>query len=171
MTTQNYSADKSSRILYKAGEWTSVLFLVCSVATILILALLDGGYPCSASECFKMIHENRFLASIRMDLISIIVIPFYYLLFFSIYCALKKNYELIAKNALFLTLTGVPVFVSGINLAPIVHLSDKYYQTASSELKNHLLAACEGMLAKDMWINTGAIIRGILIESGQLFFQ
>lgn len=171
MTTQNYSTDKSSRLLYKAGGWTSVLFLVYSVATILILALLDGGYPGSALECFNMIHENRFLALIRMDLISIIIIPFYYLLFFSIYHALKMNHELIAKIALFLTLAGVTVFVSGINLASIVHLSDKYYLTTSPELKNHLLAACEGMLAEDMWINTGAIIRGILIESGAIIFS
>lgn len=170
METQNYPVDKSSKLLFKAGGWTSVLFLVYSFITILILALIDGNYPDSAEECFEMIHANRFIALIRLDLTSIIVIPFYYLLFFSIYHLLKKGHELIAQIALFLTLAGVTVFISGLNLASILHLSDKFYQTTSHEEKERLLAACEGMLAEDMWINTGAIIRGILIESGSVIF-
>ena len=91
----------TDKYLYKAGGWVSILFLIYSVATILILALLDGGYPDSALDCFKMIHANRFVALIRMDLISIIIIPLYYLLFFSIYRALKNDSELLSKIALF----------------------------------------------------------------------
>ena len=171
MTSQNFLTDRPSRLLYKAGAWTSVLFLVYSVVTIIILIGLDGGYPDTATECFEMIHENRFVALLRLDVVSIVVVPFYYLLFFSIYQSLKKDYEIIAKIAFFMTVAGVTVFISGLNLASIIHLSDKYYQTTSPELKNQLLAACEGMLASDMWINTGAIIRGILIESGAIIFS
>ncbi len=171
MAQQNYLSDRPSRLLYKAGGWTSVLFLVYSVVTILIMMMLKGGYPGSALECFEMIHENRFIALLRLDLVSIIVIPFYYLLFFSIYQALKKDYELAAKIALFLTLAGVTIFISGLNLASIINLSDKYFQATSPGLKDQLLAACEGMLASDMWINTGAIIRGILIETGAIIFS
>ncbi len=168
---ENSAFDKPNRILFKAGGWTSVLFIFYSIATILILVLLDGGYPDSALKCFEMIHENKFLALIQLDIISVIVVPFYYLLFFCLYQALKEGYELISKIALFLTLAGITVFVSGINLASILHLCDKYYAASSPELRNQLLAACEGMLAADMWVNTGAIIRGILIESGAVIFS
>jgi hypothetical protein len=171
MTDNNYLTDKTSRLLYMAGGWTSILFLIYSLVTILILVFLDGGYPDSAKECFEMINENRFIALLQLDLVSIIVIPFYYLLFFSIYQALKKDYELIAKIALFLTLAGVTIFISGLNLASIVKLCDKYYLTTSPELKSQLLAACEGMLVSDMWINTGAILRGIMIEVGAIIFS
>lgn len=171
MNKLNFPTDKPSRLLYKAGGWTSVLFLVYSFASILIMILLDGGYPDSAIECFEMINENRLIALLRLDIISIIVVPFYYLLFYSIYQSLKTDYKLIAKIALFCTLAGVTIFIAGLNITSILILSDKYHMTTSPEMKQQLLAACEGMLASDMWINTGAILRGILIESGAIIFS
>lgn len=148
-----------------------MLFLVYSLVTILILVLLDGGYPETAAECFDMLRENRFVALLRLDIVSVIVIPFYYLLFFSIYQALKTDHEMIAGIALFCTLAGVTIFIAGVNLVSIVIVSDKYHAAASPETRQHLLAACESMLASDMWINTGAIVRGILIETGAIIFS
>jgi|GEM_PF-812603 len=171
MNDLNYPKDKPSRILYKAGGWTSILFLVYSLVTILILVFLNGGYPETAKECFDMIRENRFEALLQLDIVSVIAIPFYYLLFFSIYRALKTEHELLAKMALFCTLAGVTIFIAGVNLVSILIVSDKYHMTASPVVRQQLLAACEGMLASDMWINTGAIIRGILIETGAIIFS
>lgn len=171
MNDLNYPKDKPSRILYKAGGWTSFLFLVYSFVSILILVFLDGGYPQTAKECFDMIQANRFVALLQLDIVSVIVIPFYYLLFFSIYRALKNDHELLAKIALFCTLAGVTIFIAGVNLVSILIINDKYHMAASPVIRQQLLAACEGMLASDMWINTGAIIRGILIEAGALIFS
>ena len=171
MNNLNFPTDKPSKILYKAGGWTAILFLIYSFVTILIFAMVGKGYPETATECFNMLQENKFTALLRLDIVSVVVIPFYYLLFFSIYQALKKNNELIAKIALFCTLAGVTIFISGLNIASIIILSDKYQIATSPEMKQHLLAACEGMLASDMWINTGAIIRGLLIETGAIIFS
>ena len=138
---------------------------------ILIFALVGKDYPATATECFDMLQENKFIALLRLDIVSVIVIPFYYLLFLSLYQALKKDNELIAKIALFCTFAGVTIFISGLNIASIITMSNKYQMTTSPEMKQHLLAACEEMLASDMWINTGAIIRGILIETGAVIFS
>jgi hypothetical protein len=170
-TQMMYPTDKSSRYLFRAGGFTAILFLVYSFVTILILVFLDGGYPETATECFDMLKENKFIGLLRLDIVSVIVIPFYYLLFFSLYYALKKDHELIAQIALFCTLAGVTIFISGVNIASIVIVSDKYHLATSPELKQQLLAAGEAMLASDMWINTGAIIRGILIETGAVIFS
>jgi len=166
-----YEIDKPTRFLFIAGGWTAILFLIYTAVTILILVLIEGGYPATATECFNMLQENRFIALLRLDIVSIVVIPFYYLLFYSLYNALKSGYELIAKIALFCTIVGVTLFLAGVNLASIVIVSDKYQAATSPEVKQQLLAACEGMLASDMWINTGAIIRGILIEIGAVIFS
>jgi hypothetical protein len=163
--------DKPSRYLYRAGGCTALLFLLYAVVTILIMTLLKGGYPKTAEECFRLFRENRFIALLRIDIVSVIMMPFYYLLFFSLYTSLKTDHELIAKIALFCALVGVTIFLSGINLASIVIVSDKYNSATSPELKNQLLAACEGMLSSDMWINTGATISGILIETGAIIFS
>jgi len=148
MNNINFPTDKPSRHLYKAGGWTSVLFLGYSFVTILILVFLNGGYPETATECFDMIEENRFVALLRLDIVSVVVIP-----------------------ALFCILSGVTIFITGVNLVSIIIVSDKYHATTSPEMKQQLLAACEAMLASDMWINTGAIIRGILIETGAIIFS
>ena len=171
MTELNFETDKSSRILYFAGGCTAVLFILYSIITIVIFATVGKGYPESAAECFNMINENRFIALLRLDIASIIVIPFYYLLFFSLYHALKNNCELLAKISLFLILAGVTIFICGLNLTSILILSEKYNNASDPQVKQQLLAACESMLANDMWINTGAKIRGIMIETGALFFS
>lgn len=171
MNKLNFPSDKASRNLYKAGGWTSVLFLVYSFVSVLIMMLVEGGYPGSAMECFEMINENKFIALLRLDMVSIIVVPFYYLLFYSIYQALKTDYKILANIALVATLAGVTIFIAGLNINSILILSDKYHSTNSPEIKQQLLAACEGMLASDMWINTGAILRGILIEGGAFIFS
>ena len=171
MIKSDYPADKPSRYLYLAGGWTSVLFLAYLFATLIIFATIPEGYPDTAAECFNMLKENKFIALLRLDIISVIVIPFYYLLFFSIYRSLKTNYELIAKIALFCTLAGVTVFIAGVNQLSVIILSNKYHLTDSPEVKQQLLAACEGMMAGDMWVNTGSVIRGILIETGAIIFS
>lgn len=101
MNNTNFPTDKPSKLLYKAGGWTAILFLIYSLVTILIFAMVEGGYPETATECFNMLQKNKFTALLRLDIVSVVVIPFYYLLFFSIYQALKKDNELIAKIALF----------------------------------------------------------------------
>lgn len=170
-TQKMYPTDKPSRYLYRAGGFTAILLLIYSFVTILILVLLEGGYPETATECFEMLKENRLIGLLRLDIVSVIVIPFYYLLFFSLYQALKRDHELIAKIALFCILAGITIFISDVNIASIVIVSDKYHAATSPELKQQLLAAGESMLANDMWINTGAIIRGILIETGAIIFS
>ena len=171
MNPQMYPTDKPSRYLYRCGGFTAILFLIYSLVTILIFVMLPGGYPETASECFEMFKDSRFIALLRLDIVSVIVIPFYYLLFFSLYQALKKDHELIAKISLFCTLAGVTIFLAGINISSVVIISDKYNLATSPELKQQLLAACEGMLASDMWVNTGNIISGILIETGAVLFS
>lgn len=171
MSEPTFPIDKASKYLYKAGGVVAILFLVYSVAAILISTLITEGYPKTAIECFTMLEENFFIGLLRLDLVSIIVIPFYYLLFFSIYHALKKDHELIAKIALFCTLAGVTIFIAGLNLVELMTLSQKYHTATTVEMKQLLLAAGESMLAHDMWISTGAKIRGILIETGAVIFS
>ncbi|MEZ5070003.1 MAG: hypothetical protein R2751_03285 [Bacteroidales bacterium] len=166
-----YPTDQASLNLYKAGGWTTVLFLLYSMAALLLLAFLPGGYPETATECFDMIRENRFLAFLQLDILSVVAIPFYFLLFFSLCQALKTRHALTAQIALFCTLAGITVFIADVNIVSILRLADNYELTDSPERKQQLLAACEGMLASDMWINSGAILRGIFIETGALLFS
>lgn len=45
MKLPEYPNDKVSLGVYKIGAWTGILFLIYSVATIMIFALVGEGYP------------------------------------------------------------------------------------------------------------------------------
>ena len=171
MHETEYPDDRASRYLYRAGACTVLLFLIYLVATLLIFALVKGGFPKTATDCFAMFRENRFIAFLRLDIVSVVVLPFYYLLFFSIYQAIRIKNELLARIALFCTLAGMTIFICGINTTSIVTLSDRYNAATSHEYREQLLAACEALLAANMWENTGAVVSGILTEAGAILFS
>ena len=171
MNKKDYPHDKNSLLLYKTGALTAVLFFIYSIITILIFTLIGEGYPETATECFEMLNDDKFTALLRLDIVSIIVIPFYYILFFSLYHALKNKNELFAKVAFFSIFAGVTIFISGLNIVEIITLSNKYHATTSPEIRQQLLAAGESMLASDMWISTSAKFRGIMIEFGAVILS
>ena len=162
---------KTINVIFHAGAASAVLFLVYSIASVVIMVFMKGGYPATADECFSMFRGDRLIALLRLDILSVIVIPFYAVLFFSIYTAVRNQNPVYAGTALFLILGGIIVFMSTVNLASIVNIAEKYLAADSPELKSRYLAACEGMLAGDMWINTGYVYRGLIIELGAIIFS
>lgn len=163
--------EKGARTLYKAGFYTSLIFLVYLVLTILIFALVGEGYPETAGECFAMLAENRFTGLLRLDILSVVILPFYYLLFYPMYHSLKTGNEIAARIALFCILAGVTLFISGLNIMEILTLNRKYHLASSEEMKQQLLSAGEAMLAGDMWISTSAKIRSLMIELGAVILS
>jgi len=83
----------------------------------------------------------------------------YYLLFYSIYFALRKtNYGLV-------TISTILVF-AGLTLFLATHA------IAATEIeRNQLLAAGEAIIASDMWHGTGAQIGGLLLQTGALLIS
>lgn len=118
-----------------------------------------------------MLEENRLSALLSLDILTAVVIPFYLVLFYGIYTTVKRSHPNASAIALFLVLGGIVVFMSTVNILSIVNIGDKYLAAESEELKTLYLAACEGMLADDMWINTGFVYRGLMIESGAIIFS
>ena len=130
-----------------------------------------GGPPSTASEVFSMLQSNRVLGLLRMDLLTVIFIPLYYLIFLGIFLALsgKKNaWYIIALISIFV---GVTLFLATPSVFSMLNLSDKYATATSENQQNQLIAAGEAILASDMWHGTGAIFGGILIQFGALIFS
>jgi hypothetical protein len=138
--------------------------------TIVILSVL-GGPPGTASAAFSMLQSNRILGLLRMDLLTVVFIPLYYLIFLGIFLALsgKRNpWSIIALLAVF---TGVTLFLATPSVLSMLHLSDKYAMATDADQQNQFLAAGEAILASDMWHGTGAVLGGVLIQFGALLFS
>jgi hypothetical protein len=162
--------DSVFRSLCKAGGIASLVFIIYSLVTIVILSVF-GGPPSTAAEAFAMLETNRILGLLRMDLLTVIFIPLYYLIFLGIFLALngKKNpWSIIALLFVFI---GVTLFLATPSVFSMLNLSDKYATTTSETRQNQFIAAGEAILASDMWHGTGAIFGGILIQFGALVFS
>lgn len=162
--------DSVFRSLCKAGGIASFVFLMYSLITLLVLTVF-GGPPSTASEAFSMLQTNRLLGLLRMDLLTFLFIPLYYLIFLGIFLALngKKNaWSIIALLSVFV---GITLLLATPSVLSMMNLSDKYAATTSESQLNQLLAAGEAILASDLWHGTGAILGGVLIQFGALLFS
>jgi hypothetical protein len=162
--------DSAFRSLCKAGGIASFGFILYSLITLAILTVV-GGPPSSATAAFSLLQTNRILGLLRMDLLTVVFIPLYYLIFLGIFLALhgyKNAWSIIALLAVFV---GVTLFLATPSVLAMLNLSDKYATATSESQQNQLIAAGEAVLASDMWHGTGAVLGGILIQFGALLFS
>jgi hypothetical protein len=155
---------------YKLGAWSCVILVVYTLATILVVVLI-GGPPQSVEECFNMLRENRMNGLLRLDILTMFVMPFYYVLFYALYTALKNtNYTLARISAIFI-FAGVTIFLSAPSVFSYLRLSDGYWQAPSDDVRNLFKAAAESVLASDIWNGTGARISGLLVQTGAVILS
>jgi hypothetical protein len=118
-----------------------------------------------------MLQTNRIVGLLRMDLLTVVFLPLYYLIFLGVFLALdgnKNHRSIIALLAIFI---GVTLLLATPSVFSMLSLSDKYATATSVNQQEQLLAAGEAILASDMWHGTGAILGGIIIQLGALLFS
>ncbi len=160
----------SIRLLYQLGGLTCMILIAYSLITILIMIGI-GTPPESIEECFSMLNENRLHGLLRLDILTVFVMPLYYLLFYSIYLALKETEKELLSISTIFVFAGLTLFLATPSVFSYLHLSDEYAKATIESDKNQLIAAGEAILASDMWHGTGAKIGGILMQLGALIIS
>lgn len=163
--------DDSWKSLYKLGGWVTLILIAYSLATIAILVAL-GTPPTNAAETFEMMKDNKVIGLLRLDLLTVLVyMPLLYLLLLGLYAALKRTHPVPATVAILLGCAGVTLFLATPSVFSWLALSDKFSVTTNETQKNLLLAAGEAILASDMWHGSGAIMGGVLLQTGALLIS
>jgi hypothetical protein len=150
--------------LCKIGGVAALVLIVYSIVTMVVLIVL-GGQPSTAEQTFTVIQDNRLVGLLRLDLLTVIVMPLYYLLYIGIYVALRRTNGAYAVLATALAFIGVTLFLATPSVFSMVYLSDQYAVASTEAQKALFLAAGEATIASDMWHGTGAIMGGILLQS------
>ena len=127
---------------------------------------LIGGPPQTVGECYAMLQESKINGLLRLDILTVFIIPLYYLLFYSLYVSLKNTNHSLVTISTILTFAGVTLFLATPSVFSYLYLSDRFSAATSELQKNNLIAAGEAILASDMWHGTGAIIGGLLLQTG-----
>ncbi len=150
-----------------ASTWALMLY---SLATMVILFAV-GGQPASAQEGFEILQQNRITGLLRLDVLSILVMPLYYLLFLGLYRVLHKSGEGLVSLATLLVFAGLTLFLATPSALSWLPLSDRFWAATDPQMKSQLLAAGEAILASDMWHGSGAIVGGMLLQTGTLLIS
>jgi hypothetical protein len=162
--------ESSQKTIFTIGGVVSLIFVTYSLLTLLIITII-GGPPNNVEECFNMLQENKVQGLLRLDILTVFTVPLYYLLFFSLFVALKNTNFGIISIAAILVFAGVTLFLSMPSVFSYLNLSNKFAAATSDFQRNQLLAAGEAIWASDIWHGTGTIIGGILLQSGALLFS
>lgn len=164
------TSQKDWRSLYIIGGVVTVVLLIYSLATMLIM-FGAGGPPATAQEILEMLHQNRLIGLLRLDALTTLVIPLYYLLFLSLFVALRKTHEVGATIALLLSCTGLTLFLATPSFISWMVLSDKFAVATDEAQKTLLLAAGESILATDLWHSSSAFVGGLLMQTSTLLIS
>jgi hypothetical protein len=162
--------DVNLKSIGKPGGVISLILLVYVLATMVILVGI-GGQPATAQEIFDMLRQNRLLGLLRLDLLTTLAMPLYYLLFLSLYQVLKKTHHLGALAAALLGCAGLTLFLSAPSFLSWLTLSDKFVAATSEGQKTLFLAAGEAILAADMWHSSSAFVGGLLLQTSTVLFS
>jgi hypothetical protein len=160
----------SQKTVYLIGGTACFILLGYSITTLLIMTLI-GGPPETIEQTFFILHDNKLTGLLRLDILTVFVMPLYYLLFYSLYIALKDSDRSISTISMILAFAGVTLFLATPSVFSYLHLSDRFAIATSDDQRNQLLAAGESILASDMWHGTGAKIGGLLLQSGALLIS
>ncbi len=156
--------------LCRAGGIAAFIFLVYSLATMLQITVL-GGPPSSAAEAFQVLQQNKAAGLLRLDFPTVLVLPFYYVLFFGLFAALKDTDRTQAAIAIAMVFIGLTLVLAMPTALPVMALSDRYAAATSEAMKAHYLAAGEAVLATDIWHGTGAYLGGIFVQTGAVWIS
>lgn len=153
------------RSLYNLSGVSTLVLLAYSLATILIM-VLTGGQPETVEGVFAMLQEDRLVGLLRLDLLTVLVMPLYYVVFLAFFMALRRVNLGYAALAALLVFAGLTLFLATPSVFSYLSLSDRYAAAASGAQRAQLLAAGEAIYASDMWRGTGAQVGGLLMQTG-----
>lgn len=164
----------SSSLQPTGSEWSallsiagvaSLLLLFYSLATIVQLLVL-GGQPNTATEAFRLLQESRLIGLLRLDFPTVLALPLYYLVFLGLFAALRNASGALTTLATSLAFVGVTLILATPTALSMLSLSQKYSAATTDSAKFQFLSAGEAILASDIWHSTGAILGGVLLQTG-----
>ena len=147
----------------RIGAVAALILLAYSVITMIVMAWL-GGPPGTAQECFVLLRRNPLTTVLRLDLLTILVMPFFYFLYAGLFGAVRGNSFALTALSTALAFVGVTLILSTPSVLSLIHLGNQYAAATTEARRTLLLAAGEAVMSADMWHSTGAMIGGLLLQ-------
>ena len=154
----------------RAGAIASFLLFGYSTVTAILL-LVIGGAPETASEVFALLQRRPFVGWLRLDVLTVIFMPMYYVLTLGLWAALQHTSKVSAAISSGMVVIGVTLFMSAPTVFSLARLSELHARASSDSRREELIAAAESVLAADIWHGSAALFGGLLLEAGLLWIS
>ena len=158
------------KTLYRIGGWAALIWIVYSLVTMILLTVV-GGQPNTVLEAFELLEENRLVGLLRLDILTVLIMPLNYPIYLTLCIALQKHHPSYATLGALIAFAGITLFLATPSAISMVPLSESYSTSTTVAEQQRLLAAGEALLASNMWANTGAILGGVLILIAGIIFS
>jgi hypothetical protein len=132
----------------------------------MVQLVVVGGQPATAVEAFSLLRANRILGLLRLDLPTVLALPLYYFVFLGIFAALKGADLAYTTVSTALAFVGVTLVLATPTALSMIPLSERYAAATTESMRVQLQAAGEAIMATDIWHGTGAMMGGMLLQSG-----
>src|SRR3974390_2387487 len=153
----------NTAVFCRFGAWAAVILLIYCLLTMLILTLL-GAAPENAQACFKMIEKSAVIALLRLDVLTVLVMPVFCVLYAGLYIAIQRECYVPAILSCAAAVMGVTLILANASPASLVYLSDQYSAATTESRRALLVAAGEAVISTDMWHGTAAKMGGLLLQ-------
>ena len=165
-TTLEWIADHAGvKKLCRIAGITAFVLIGYSIVTMILLMTI-GTQPVTVEECFAMLEANKLVGLLRLDLLTVLFIPLYFVLFLGLFYTLKESDFGLTTLSVLLVYIGVILFLATPSVFSWLYLSNRYAGAVTPEEQRRLIAAGEVLFASDMWHGTGAIVGSLLTEMG-----
>lgn len=148
---------------YRLGAWAAVILLIYSLLTMLILVLL-GAAPENAQACFEMIQRNVATALLRLDVLTVLVMPAFCVLYAGLFISMCRECYVLTILSCASAVMGVTLILANASPASLLYLSDQYVAATTESRRALLVAAGEAIISTDMWHGTAAKMGGLLLQ-------
>lgn len=156
--------------LCRMGAAVSFALLAYCVAAMFQVMIL-GAKPLTAAEAFTLLETNRLAGLLRLDVLTVFALPLYYPFFLALAAVLWQVDGGKAALSALLVFAGVTLVLATPTGLSMVPLSTKYAAAHDDTVRSQLLAAGEAILASDMWHGAGALMGGVLTQTGAVLIS
>ena len=148
---------------YRLSAGLAIAMVVYSIITIVIVGMF-GAQPETAAEAFDMLQENLWVGILRLDILTLLIMPLYYVFIIAFYIAMKPPRNIYLVVGALLGICGNTLWLATPSVFSWVELFKAYQVTTDAVTQSQLISAGEVLLASDMWRGSGAQLGGILLQ-------
>jgi hypothetical protein len=154
----------------RAGAIAAFLLFGYSIVTAILLPVI-GGPPQTAEEVFALLQKRPFVGWLRLDVLTVVFMPMYYMLTLGLWAALQGTNRVSTAISNVMVVVGVTLFMSAPTVFSLARLSELHARASSDSRKRELIAAAESVLATDIWHGSAALFGGLLLEAGLVWIS